>query len=111
MTGYEELLAQLEAAEAALRERHGERITRITVSPTLTSWLKRMFPPAEAPLIATPWVWLSSIPIVEDASFVNGRLRIHRSDATEDWIAVPPDDPKWLVKIEEPVFDFPWSPA
>lgn len=110
MTRYEELLAQLEAAEAALREQHGERITRITVGPALAAWLKRKLPPAEPPLIPTPWAPLAGMPIVEDPSFVNGRLRIHRGDTVEDWFAVPSDDPKRLVQIRVPEFPLPWDP-
>lgn len=106
-----DVLAEIQAAEKRLREQHGERITRITVSPTLTPWLRRKFPPTAESLLGLAMPRAFGIQLVEDPSLVNGHMRIHRGDATEDWIAVPPDDPKWLVKIEEPVFDFPWNPA
>lgn len=110
MTGYEEMLAQLEAAEAAMREQHGERITRITISPTLTPWLRRKFPAVEPPLIPSPWAGLTGIPIVEDPSFAPGRLRIHRGGETEDWFAVPAAEPERLVRINEAAVEFPQVP-
>ena len=110
MTGHEEILAQFEAIEASLRERHGERITRITVSPSLTHWLRRKFPPTAESLLGLAMPRAFGIQLVEDPSLVNGHMRIHRGDATEDWIAVPPDDPRWLVKLEAPDIPFPWSP-
>lgn len=78
-----DVFAEIRAAEESLRERHGDRITRITASPTLTPWLKRKFPPA-GPADVAPWAPLLGIPIVEDASFMPGRLRIHRGEQTED---------------------------
>lgn len=105
-----DVLAEIQAAEAVLRAQYADRITRITVSPTLAAWLRRKLPAADPPLIPTPWAALTGIPIVEDESFVNGRLRIHRGDAVEDWFAVPAHDPKWLVQIKEPELPFPWSP-
>lgn len=109
-----DVLAEIRAHEKAMREQHGDRITRITLSPALAAWFTGLFPDSEPALASpwgSPWATLSGIPIVKDASFVNGHLRIHRGgDVTEDYIAVPPDNPKWLVRIEEPVFPFPWSP-
>lgn len=103
MSELPDILAELAVAEESLRAQDGDRITRITVGPTLAAWLKRKLPVADAPLAG-----LLGVPIVEDASFVKGRLRVHRCDAAEDWFAVPAHDPKWLVRIDESVFDIPF---
>lgn len=110
-----DVLAEIQAAERALRERHGERITRITVGPALAAWLKRKLPPAEPPLIPAPFAGLLGIPVVEDPAFVNGRLRIHRGAEVEDWFAIPADEPEQLVRLRDPVVPYPqfnfWSEA